>query len=309
MPKRPWIELSIRLPFEFVEPAAELFRRYGKGGVAIEEAGGYNPDEGEGPPSRQSAIVRTYMPQTAAFRVNREMVHIGIQLIGHITDLPPMEEREIREEEWEAAWKAHFTPLRIGERLLVQPPWHRDSVTPDDVVVEIDPGMAFGTGHHPTTYRVLHTLQLVLPRHPRARVVDVGAGSGILSIAAVKLGARSVTGIEIDKVAAKAGRGNIRANRVGRRARLLTGTLPNPDIPPGEADLVLANINSVVLVKMAVELRRLLKPGGEIIASGVLQERRQSVVDAFGEAGLGIRQEFHDDDWVTLLASAGPEPA
>ncbi len=307
MATHPWLELKIRVPFEFVEPVAELFRRHGKGGVAIEEAGGWNPDEGESPPERQSAVIRTYMPQTPGYRRNREIVHIGLQLIGKLTDLPELEEREIQEREWEDAWKAHFTPLRIGKRLLVQPPWLREEAGQDDVVVEIDPGLAFGTGHHPTTNRTLECMERLM--RPGLNVLDVGSGSGILSIGAAKLGASRVLGVEIDRVALKAGRTNVRSNGVSGRVRFYAGTLPNDKILPAWADLLLANVNSVALANLAPELRRALAPEGRLVAAGILQERRGQVVDAFAAAGLSFVEEHRDDDWVTFVCAPESEQA
>ena len=306
MAEHPWLELKIRVPFEFVEPVAELFRRYGKGGVAIEEAGGWNPDEGESPPERQSAVLRTYMPQTPGYRRNREIVHIGIQLVGKLTDLPELEEREILEREWEDAWKAHFTPLRIGKRLLVQPPWLREEAGADDVVIEIDPGLAFGTGHHPTTNRTLECMERLM--RPGLQVLDVGSGSGILSIGAAKLGAARVLGVEMDRVALKAGRVNVRSNGVSGHVRFYAGTLPNEKIPAGWAELLLANVNSVALANLAPELRRALATDGRIVAAGILQERRQQVVDAFAAAGLSFVEEHHDGDWVTFVCAHAPSP-
>jgi ribosomal protein L11 methyltransferase len=297
-----WIEFKVEVPFEFVEPVAELFRRFGKGGVAIEEAGGWNPDEGEARPERPNAILRTYMPQTPAFRSNREMVHIGIELISKLTDVSPLEERDIAEQEWEDAWKAHFTPLRIGKRLIVQPPWRRGEERPDDVVIEIDPGLAFGTGHHPTTHRVLEAMERLL--EPGQNVLDVGAGSGILTVGAAKLGAGKIIGVEIDNIALKAGRANLRANGVSGVARFYAGTLPNDHVPEGWADLVLANVNSVALAKLAPELARASKPGGWVVAAGILTERQQGVEDAFAAAGLAIPERIYDDDWVALICTS-----
>ncbi len=297
-----WLELKIEVPFEFVEPVAELFRRYGNGGVAIEEAGGWNPDEGESPPERQSAVIRTYMPQTPAYRSNREMAHIGLELVRKLAELGPLEEREIAEREWEDAWKAHFTPLRVGKSLLVQPPWRRKEPVPGDIVIEIDPGLAFGTGHHPTTRRALEFTERLVTRG--ADVLDVGSGSGILSIAAAKLGAARVIGVEIDRVALKAGRANLRSNKASGRVRFYAGSLPNEHVPPAWADLVLANINSVALANLAPELRRAMKPDARLVAAGILQERRQQVVDAFESAGLVFLEERRDDDWATFMCGA-----
>jgi len=299
VPPKAWLEFKIEVPYEFLEPVAELFRRYGKGGVAIEEAGGWDPDIGETQPPRPSAILRTYMPQTLGFRSNREIVHIGIELISKLTDLPPLEEREIEEREWEDAWKAHFTPLRVGKRLLIQPPWHRDSAGPDDVVIEIDPGLAFGTGHHPTTQRTLEGMERLLK--PGDNVLDVGSGSGILSVGAAKLHAGKVIGVELDKIALKVGRANLRANGVSGKVRFYGGTLPNEHIPEGWADLVLANVNSVALGKLASELHRAMKPGGWLVGAGILEERRDDVEQAFDKAGLAIQEYICDGDWVCIL--------
>ena len=302
----PWIELKIEAPFEFVEPIAELFRRYGRGGVAIEEAGGWNPDEGERPPERPSAIIRGYMPQTPAYRSNREMIHVGIALVAKLTDIGELEEREIAEREWEDAWKAHFTPLRVGKRLLVQPPWRRGEAGPGDVVIEIDPGLAFGTGHHPTTHRALEFTERLVT--PGASVLDVGAGSGVLSIAAAKLGAARVVGVEIDRVALKAGRTNLRTNRVSGRVRFYAGTLPSEHAPAGEFDVVLANINSVALANLAPELAAAMAPGARLVAAGILTERRAQVVEAFAAVDVAIAEEVRDDDWVALLCAGPPAP-
>ena len=295
-----WLELKIEVPFEFVEPMAELFKCYGKGGVAIEEAGGWNPDEGESAPERQSAILRTYMPKTARYERRRELIHIGVALINKITTLPPLKEREIAEKEWENAWKAHFTPLRVGSHLVVQPPWHRSSENQSgDLIIEIDPGLAFGTGHHPTTYRALEWAERLV--EPGMDVIDIGAGSAILSIGAARMGAKSVVGIEIDPVAIKAGRANVRANRLSRVVKLFEGSLPHSSLVPESADVVLANVNSVVLTNLAPEIAKLMRPNGFLVAAGILEERLTRLESAFQQAGLGIVDRIEDDDWRALV--------
>ena len=295
-----WLELSIHVPSEYVEPVAELFRRYGHGGVVIEEAGGYNPDEGEQPPTGSGATLRAYIPATTRYQRDREMLHIGVALVSHIQPLPPLQEREMAEPDWEEAWKAHFTPLHIGQRLVVLAPFHAGAAKATDVPIIIDPGLAFGTGHHPTTRRCLESLDRLVT--PGSHVLDVGTGSGILAIAAAKLGAGRVTALETDQKALRVGRANVRANGVSRVVRCYPGTIPHPKIPPGSADLIVANIHAKALIELAPALRDALKPGGWLMAAGVLQDRQAGVEAAFGSAGLQVRETLLDDDWVALLA-------
>ncbi|MQF87283.1 MAG: 50S ribosomal protein L11 methyltransferase [SAR202 cluster bacterium] len=299
MTQKSWVEFKVKVAFEYVEPIAELFKKYGKDGIVIEHEGGWNPDEGESPPLNQSAILKTYIPKSPAFKTNLEMLHIGIQLIGKLTNLEIYEEKQIKEHEWEEAWKAHFTPLKIGKKIIVQPPWHQLKTTEDNIVIEIDPGLAFGTGHHPTTMRTLQCLEELIK--PEDNVVDVGSGSGILSIGAAKLGAAKVLGVEIDPVAVKAGRENLIANAVSGKVRFYTGSLPNENIPFEWSDLTLANVNSLVLTQLGAELNRSLKSTGILVASGILFNKLDEVVSAFAQNKLYVAEQFQDDDWVTLV--------
>ena len=294
-----WLELSIQVPSEFVEPVVELFRRYSRGNIALEEAG-FDPDDDPHPRPRLGEVtVRTYLPQTPAWRKNREMIRMGLDLVRKLTSLPLLQERELRDGEWHEQWKAHFLPLRIGRRLIVKPPW-REVAEPDAVVIELDPGMAFGTGHHPTTWASLEALERLL--RPRMDVLDVGTGSGILTIAAVKLGARQVMGLDVDPVAVKVARTNLRANGCATRAHVYRGTLPHPRLANATFDIIVANINAIVLAKLAVSLHEHLRPPGWLVASGIIVDRAVQVEEAFGTAGLKIWERIQDQDWITFLA-------
>ncbi len=303
MAKSRWLELTIEVPSEYVEPVAELFSRYGEGGVAIEVAGGYDLDDGPPPAPAPTATVRTYLPSAPAYRSRRELIHIGVRLFSHLHPLPELREREMADREWEAEWKAHFTPLRVGRRLVVCPSWRTHEPRKEEVTIVLDPGLAFGTGHHPTTRRCLESVERLV--FPGCRVVDVGVGSGILSIAAAKLGAEAIVGLEVDPVAVRVCRANLRANGVSKRARCYPGTLPHPRVAPGSADLVLANLNPPALTALAAALREALKPDGWLVASGVLQERGDQVEEAFAAVGLQVREALVDDDWVTFLLRQG----
>jgi len=295
-----WLEMSIRVPAEYVEPVAALFQRYGEGGVVIEEPGGFNPDEGEQPPSPSTPTLRTYLPNTPDSQPNREMIHIGISLFGHLHSLPSLQVREVQQAEWESAWKAHFPLLHVSKHLVITAPFHEYQQRKDEVVITVDPGMAFGTGHHPTTRRCLLSIERLIT--PGARVLDVGSGSGILAIAAAKLGAGTVVALETDEVAYRVGADNVRANGVESRVRCHHASLPYTEAPTGSADLVLANISAKALAELAPALRDALKTDGWLVAAGILQERPGNVEQAFAAAGLAVRETFVDDDWVTLLA-------
>ena len=300
-PPQRWLELSIYVPHEYVEPIAQLFTRHGEG-VVIEETGGYHPDSGERP-SSTGATLRTYLPVVPEADLRRELIHIGVRLIRQFCPASELRERDVADTEWQESWKKHFSVLRVGHRLVVAAPFHRTDLEAEpssgDLVIIIDPGLAFGTGRHPTTRRCLELLE----RHvaPGCRVLDVGTGSAILAIAAAKLGARSVIGMEVDEVALTSGRSNVQANGVASGVRLHLGSLPHADVHPGSVDLIVANLYAHLLVQLAPELRRALGCDGQLVASGILGGQLDDVEQAFRSVGLTPKERFTDDDWRTVL--------
>lgn len=295
-----WLELSITAPPEYVEPLSEVFRRYGHGGVAVEQAGGFNPDEGETPPEGATVVLRTYLPLDGGEVERRARIDVAVRLVAALAPIGPLRERVLEEEEWAQAWKRHLGPLRVGRRLLVLPTWVRHRPRPAEVVVRLDPGMAFGTGHHPTTRMCLALVEELVK--PGDEVLDVGTGSGILSIAAVLLGARRALGLDVDAVAVEAARRNARDNGVGDRFLALRGSLSHPEARPSSFDLALANISARVVIQLAPELAAALKPGGLLVASGVLTDRAAQVEEALTTAGLTTMRRATEGDWATLVA-------
>ena len=295
-----WLELSIRATPEYVEPLSELFRRYGEGGVVVEEEGDWDPDndpDDPGPPT--SVVVRTYLPLDVTAHNRRGMIDVGVRLISLLQPMDGLQERVLEEEEWEAAWKAHFTLLRVGKRLVIKPTWQEYSPRAGELVVELDPGMAFGTGHHPTTRMCMEELELRVA--PGMRVLDLGTGSGILAIVAAKLGAGSVLALDVDAVAVRAARANLRHNGVSRKIRTFQGTLPHPQAPPGSFHLVVANITATAIAGVAHPLAEVLAPDGVVVASGIIRERQAEAEEALKEV-LVILDRRYDGDWVTLVA-------
>ena len=286
------------MPSELVEPVVQLFGRYGVSPPVVEEPGGFNPDDDEGP-SPGAAQVRTYLPVNRRLNWRRSRLEVGIRLLSLIQPIPPMESRTIEPHDWEEGWKAFYTLLRVGRRLVVCPSWTEYAAKDDEVVVRLDPGMAFGTGHHPTTRLCLAELERRI--RPGAKVLDVGTGSGILAIAAAGLGASTVVGLDRDATACTVARRNIRANGMARRVRVVRGSVPRPGV--SGFDLVLANISAKVLTELATPLAETLAPDGVLIASGVLEEQSAGVAEAFRGAGLHVRDVRALEDWAVIVAS------
>jgi len=308
-----WLELAVASDPEAVEAVSEILSRVATGGASIEPAFEL-VEEGLGArvdPTRP-AIVRAYLPARdpdavalAIARVRRDLGHLqafGLRPIGEL------ETRAIDEADWAEAWKSHFPVLRIGRRLVIRPTWRRHRRSGDEVVLALDPGMAFGTGLHPTTRLCLSAVERLadtgrLARSSRpgsaSRVLDVGCGSGILTIAALKLGAGEAVVIDPDPIAIEATLANARRNRLVTRVDARRGVLPTG---AGPFDVVLANLIASLLVELAPALRDELCPGGALVVSGVFVDREREVAEALAEAGMESTGRATEGDWVALEA-------
>ena len=260
----------------------------------------------------QPATVRGYLPALDAAGAERAIAEVTERL-GHLQafglrPIGDLEVRPVHEEDWAAAWKQHFPVMRIGRRLVIKPTWRRHRAQPDDVVLALDPGMAFGTGLHPTTRLCLAGIERWSDQGVIAgrTAIDVGCGSGILAIAAAKLGATSVLGVDTDPVAVEATTANAKRNGLARRIPARRASLPTEG---GPWDLVLANLIASLLVMLADELAAALRPGGRMLASGIFIDREPEVRAAFEATGLRIVERTGEGDWVALdverPASAG----
>jgi ribosomal protein L11 methyltransferase len=300
-----WLELSVEADSEAVEAVSEILSRVAPGGVTV-EPGFELVDEGLGAridPTRP-ATVRAYVPAPdpaagtrAAATVAEALGHLqafGLRPIGDVRT------REVDEADWAEAWKEHFHVLHLGKRLVVKPSWRKHHRTGEEVVIDLDPGMAFGTGLHPTTRLCLQAIEDLAARGPLGRTLDVGCGSGILAIAAVKLGATRVLGVDIDPIAIEATEANARHNRVGKRIRAREGSVPTDE---GPFDTVLANLIAGILVELAPHLAGELLPGGRLIASGIFVDREAVVSTALEAAGMRVAKRWHESDWVALEAT------
>jgi ribosomal protein L11 methyltransferase len=308
-----WVELSVAADIEAVETVSEILTRFAPGGTSVEPGFGLT-DEGLGAviDPAKPAIVRAYLPGIDPAGVEAAVAEAATAL-GHVQafGLRPIGElqtRLVREDDWAEAWKSHFPVLRVGRRIVIRPTWRRHCRRPDDLVLSLDPGMAFGTGLHPTTRLCLAAIETfadegLLGRGRAgdgcARVIDVGCGSGILAIAAGKLGAGELLGVDTDPIAVESTIANARLNGLTRRIRVRQGSVPSGEAP---FDLVLANLIASLLVRLAGSLRDEMVPGGRILASGVFRDREGDVRAAFEAAGLRLGRRWAEEDWVALEA-------
>jgi len=293
-----WYEVSVEVAGLDAELAADVLRQACPGGVSIELSHRYDPEsdsylvEGDGP-----AVVRGYMPPgTDVKRVGRSL---RIALAAAPLSGPPRwrRARRLREPDWRDAWKRHFGLQRMGRRLVVKPSWVRYAAREGEVVVEIDPGLAFGTGQHPTTAMCLRELERLV--RPGAKVLDLGCGSGILAIAAAKLGAGHVLALDVDPQAVEAARRNVEANGVAHLVEVKAGTLESAS---AGFDLILANISGLTLERLAPVLAGSLGPGGALVMSGFLEDAVAGLQGAYQAQGLAVERLVAEGDWRTVVA-------
>ena len=293
-----WLEIAAEVAGIDAETVADAFRQHCPGGVAIEPSvrprgNGYVVD-GDAP-----ALVKGYLPPGEdSVRVRRSL---RLALRFAPLERPPRwrRARRLPEERWRGSWKRYFRPRRIGRRLLVKPSWARYRTRMGDTVIEIDPGMAFGTGQHPTTAMCLRALEGRVRRGDD--VLDVGTGSGILAVAAAKLGAGRVLALDIDPQAVKAARENAAANGVGDAVEVREGTLP--ESMAGERfDIIVANISGLTLERLAASLAGALRDGGALIVSGFLEDAVAGLGRVFAAAGLRVDSVEADGVWRAMVA-------
>ena len=279
-----WNQLTVKVPHELVEPVSYLFWRYGRT-VSIEELG-----NGE-------VLMGTYLTSTSKKR--RAHIEIGLKLVGTIMDIEGPYIQELHEVDWKDAWKDHFSLLRIGDNIVIKMPWMDFYPKSHEVVIDIEPGLAFGTGYHPTTQMCLTVIEKLIV--PNASLLDVGAGSGILSVAASKLGAGQVVALDVDPEAMKVARKTMVTNGLKGKIRMIQGTLPHKAISKKVFDFVVANISAEVIGVLGQELWSALKPGGSLVVSGFLDTQEDDVKSSMQGVGLVLQGRRQINDWVSLI--------
>lgn len=302
--QKEWIQLSYEVPDAMVDAIAEFLIELSSNGVGIDNRtlDTFSLDSLEETPTK---TVTAYFQSDECLDerirdIKAFLVEKGPDFPGFIYQDPTI--GRITDEDWSTSWKEHFKPLRVGKHLVVKPTWEDFPAGPEDILLNIDPGMAFGTGTHPTTMLCLSVLEKILSslqtQEKTLTALDVGTGSGILTIAAAKLGIAHSEAIDIDPEAVQIAQENCLLNGVEERVSVSTTPLA---MISGSFDIVLANILAEDLVRMAPELIARLNPGGLLILSGILIEKETLVIDGYRNSIMTLTEVSREGEWSCLV--------
>lgn len=309
-----WSEISILTTNEAVEAITNILDEEGTSGMVIKDAADltaakefkygavYELDPAKFP--KEGVLVKTYLPENKNALETAQRIKLEIdKLKDYKIDIGEnkVEIAEIHEEDWANNWKQYFKPLQVSDRLTIKPTWEDYTPSDDELIIEIDPGMAFGTGTHATTKLSLRALEKHL-QHDGV-VLDVGAGSGVLSIAAALLGAKKVYAYDLDDVAVKSTQVNTELNQLSKKITVRQNNLL--DGVSVKADLIVSNILAEIIVQFIDDAWNNLKPNGLFITSGIIQDKKQLVIDALQDQQFEIVEVNELDDWISIIAKKG----
>ncbi len=298
-----WIEVSMEVDGEAAEAVADVLQRYGHLGVAIEQGGFYIETWEDEVPPADRLTVRAYLPEDERADAAKHQLEEALWHLDKLYPMPTPLYKVIDEEDWAEAWKANYHPLRLGRHLFIRPLWIDQPGEPGDVVIALDPGQAFGTGTHPSTQLVLEAAEDLLENWPGAKVLDLGCGSGILSIAAVKMGAARVLALDTDPIAVRATHENAAANGVADQITAQTGSLDSVIHAATRFDLALVNILAKVIIGMCGQgLGSVIRPSGIGVFGGIIQEQADEVETALRSTGLTPYKRRFSGEWVVIEA-------
>lgn len=294
-----WLEISVEVDGEAAEAVHAIFEHYGEGGAVFERTF-LASDEASEYLENPSLTVKAFIP--ADDTAKRAALEQALWHLGQLYPIPPPRICELTEADWAEAWKKGYDIQRLGRRLVIVPTWLEYSPAPGEVVIRLEPGMAFGTGLHPTTRLCAAALEDYL--RPGDHVLDVGTGSGILAIAAAKLGAATVRAVDIDPVAVRVAHENAALNGVESVLEIEVGSA-EPGL--GQFDVITANILANVIVDLTGDLVTCLAPSGYLIAGGILEAHEASVLERWRAAGLIVVDRSQFKDWISLVAQKSNE--
>ncbi|OMP67630.1 50S ribosomal protein L11 methyltransferase [Domibacillus epiphyticus] len=308
-----WSEICIETVNDAVEPISNILHEAGASGVVIEDRaeldkkreGGLfgelyelNPDDYPD----EGVAVKAYLPVNSFLQETVEDITEAVKnLAAYQIDTGNLRVsvNEVHEEDWATAWKQYYNPVKISEKFTIVPTWEDyEPFSTDELIIELDPGMAFGTGTHPTTVMCLQALERFVKAGDH--VVDVGTGSGVLAIGAALLGSSKVTALDLDEVAVSAARQNTALNKVENIVSVSKNNLI--DGLDDHADVVVANILAEVIISFTKDVETIMRPGGYFIASGIIGQKKEDVKQAMTDAGLIVEETVVMEDWVCIVA-------
>ncbi len=297
-----WIEVALTTDGEAAEAIAQELQPYCHQGVSIEQAdiesGKY--DDGDVPPATR-VVLRAYFADDAQAEQTKAQIERVLGLMNMMYPMPKPVFSYVDEEDWAEAWKVHYHPIRLGQRILIRPRWIDVQINPDDVVISLDPGMAFGTGTHPTTQLCLEAIEDMMAVGVEA--CDLGCGSGILAIAAAKFGAHSIVAVDIEEQAIIVTNENAQQNGVSQQIIAYEGSLDTLLAEGKRFDFLMVNILAKVIVPMCEQgLGDLVRPNGKAIFSGLIDTQIEEVEEALRKTGLVPTRRRQLTDWVVIEA-------
>ncbi|MFE5319951.1 50S ribosomal protein L11 methyltransferase [Paenibacillus sp. NPDC056579] len=320
-----WHEVTVHTTEEAIEMISNFIHELGAGGVSIEESGTLNKQRDTSlgqwyelplndiPEGR--AVIKGYFSEGTEMKDIMESLQRSVAQLTEFdidTGNPTYELKEVDDEDWANAWKQYFKPLRISERLTIKPTWEEYSPQEEELIIELDPGMAFGTGTHATTSLCLKTLEKVI--QGGEDVIDVGTGSGVLAIAAAKLGAKHVLAVDLDPVAVSSATENARLNGMDNDITVklsdLLGVLQESASGDASAALgvkipvqvVVANILAEIILLFVKDVYDVLAEGGTYVVSGIIQSKQKDVEQGLTAVGFTVTESYEDQDWVVIIA-------
>lgn len=307
-----WSELSIHTTNEAVDAISNILHEAGASGVVIEDSEelvreredqfgeiySLNPDDFP----VDGVRVKAYLAETSFLLETVEEIKLAINNlrnfninIGHNI----VTVQEVDEEDWATVWKKYYHPVKISNRFTIVPTWEEyEKVSTDELIIELDPGMAFGTGTHPTTVMCLQALEKTVQSN--STIIDVGTGSGVLSIGAAKLGASPIHALDLDEVAVASAKENVALNNVEHIVKVTHGNLL--DNVNGQADIVIANILAEIIMTFTDDAFSIVKEGGLFITSGIISAKKEDVKNALQASGFDIEEVMMMEDWVTIIS-------
>lgn len=313
-----WYEIKVKTTSEASEAVSNMLYEIGAEGVLIED-----PNDPVYTSSKESdwdyidieevkrhldydgAVVKCYFDgaDVGASDIKEKIEHLEgrlaqIESFGLEGGPLTVELKELENTDWNSEWKKHYKPFEVGNKLVIKPSWEEYTATNDRLIIEIDPGGAFGSGTHETTSMCMEMLEENVT--PDVDVFDIGCGSGILGIAAAKLGAKSVVAVDLDEAAVMTSKDNAERNKVDSRFDVRHGNLM--DVVQGQADIVVANIIADIIILLSKDVRTFMKPGGLFISSGIIDTKVDDVVNGLEEAGFEIVEVRRRGEWAAILA-------